>query len=250
MTLHAYSCRVLFSLGAHSQRLSAADDMQTDGARTDTQRMKKHLRQLFWVVYSLDKYITLRTGNPPTIDDDFCDLTLPEDSREAAPSEAEGSNGSPNGSDTGHKPLLLWDLRLAILKSKVSKTLYSPSALRKTDVGLLQNIRELDEELERWRMSLDPSCRPSLGFQGEKAFLIDQADDVHVSLQRNVKQFEYHYLLAAIHRASGRCSSWASGEPGDLTGISSSIAISVQASRMTIVHLHAVINFVAEEAFW
>ncbi|GJC77504.1 hypothetical protein ColLi_00342 [Colletotrichum liriopes] len=183
------------------------------------------------------------------MDDDFCDLTLPEDYQSTDTSQTE-NRISPYGFDSPIPSSRLWDMRLAILKSKVLKSLYSPTAFQKQDAYLLQTIRELDDELEKWRMSVDLAQRPTLGSLGDRACLVDQAIDLHTRMQRNVARFEFHYLLASIHRASGRCSSWMSGGTEDLTGISSSISIAVQASRMTIHHLCAVVDVVSEEAFW
>lgn len=41
-------------------------------------RVRKHLRKVFWIAFVEDKDIRFRTGQPPTIDDDYGDLRLPK----------------------------------------------------------------------------------------------------------------------------------------------------------------------------
>ncbi|PNH56452.1 hypothetical protein VD0002_g2690 [Verticillium dahliae] len=137
------------------------------------------------------------------------------------------------------------DLTLTIIKSKTYRALYSTAALRKSDAELLRDIRELDEELERWRCSVPQPFRPALAFSEDAASSIDKDMDRHIIMKKSIIHFEYHYLSAAIHRASGRCSVWAGGE-----GVSSSVAITVQASRSTLIYLRAAADGITETAFW
>ncbi|KAI8292754.1 Fusaridione A cluster transcription factor fsdR [Colletotrichum sp. SAR11_240] len=184
------------------------------------------LRRLFWLSYKLDKEISLRTGQPPSIDDEHCDLTLPQMDWWTRASDDTG--GSPSFLDeaTITSTLQPDSLQLTIIKSKISRMLYSVAALKKSDAEMLRDIRELDDELEGWRM------KGRLG------------------MEEIILHFEYHYLMAMIHRASGRCRCWASGEGGGLEGVSSSLALSVQASRSTLYFLRAAIHGVEQVAFW
>ncbi|KAJ4132865.1 hypothetical protein NW754_015678 [Fusarium falciforme] len=71
--LHAIACRIIFMLGGHTYTPTKAHG--TDATREE--RETRQLRMLFWLCYIFDKDIALRTGQPPLMSDDYCDLTPP-----------------------------------------------------------------------------------------------------------------------------------------------------------------------------
>ncbi|KAK0368188.1 fungal specific transcription factor [Colletotrichum limetticola] len=243
------TCRVLFMLGGHLEPGSSRPTpCQTPQAEDDhTSRVRNQLRRLFWLSFKLDKDISLRTGQPPSIHDEHCDLTLPKmDWWIRSIDDLKG--GSPSFLDeaTITSALAPDSLQLTIIKSQISTRLYSQSALKKGDAELLRDIRELDDELERWRTSVPLSYRPTLTFPRGTAVVRKG----RLGMEEIILHFEYHYLMAMIHRASGRCRCWASGEGSGLEGVSSSQALSVQASRSTLYFLKAAIHGVEQVAFW
>ncbi|KAK3954792.1 hypothetical protein QBC32DRAFT_74854 [Pseudoneurospora amorphoporcata] len=404
--LLAFACRIMFMLGGH--KLSNASWLPTPESRSGhgsgtttpaaapvdiADRKRRHLRKLFWLCYSIDTDISLRTGQPPSIDDDHCDLSLPPGYLEiqyldrhelealkerhlhptnSSPSfQAHNSSHpfqSPSGAGTSSYtttststtsyphldetsvPVLPGDLRLTLIKSKTCKLLYSASALRKSDAELLRDIRELDDELERWRLSMPEKYRPALslprttlpggggggglGEEGtcdEKAagsfnYHIDgfhgsgrgqgqrheqgppQGQQAHghghgygydddgsgsgngsasgstsggqrqrqkhhmsaESIRAIIISLQYHHLVATIHQATGRCRAWQgqsaarmsgcrvmedvenASRPGEILmeGVSSSLALSVEASRSTLIYLRSVTRALLGEAFW
>ncbi|KAJ3938625.1 uncharacterized protein N0V96_011355 [Colletotrichum fioriniae] len=243
------TCRVLFMLGGHLEPGSSRPTpCQTPQAEDDhTSRVRNQLRRLFWLSFKLDKDISLRTGQPPSINDEHCDLTLPKMDWWIR-SIDDLTGGSPSFLDeaTITSALAPDSLQLTIIKSQISTRLYSQSALKKGDAELLRDIRELDDELERWRTSVPPSYRPTLTFPRGTAVVRKG----RLGMEEIILHFEYHYLMAMIHRASGRCRCWASGEGSGLEGVSSSQALSVQASRSTLYFLKAAIHGVEQVAFW
>ncbi|OHE99408.1 fungal specific transcription factor [Colletotrichum orchidophilum] len=246
----AATCRVLFMLGAHLEPgNSRPTPCQTPKPAEDdhTSRVRNQLRRMFWLTFKLDKDISLRTGQPPSIDDEHCDLTLPKMDWWIR-SIDDLAGGSPSFLDeaTITSALAPDSLQLTIIKSKISTKLYSASALKKGDAELLRDIRELDDELERWRTSVPPSYRPTLTFPRGTAVVRKG----RLGMEEIIMHFEYHYLMAMIHRASGRCRCWASGEGSGLEGVTSSHALSVQASRSTLYFLKAAIHGVEQVAFW
>ncbi|KAK2015775.1 fungal-specific transcription factor domain-containing protein [Colletotrichum eremochloae] len=246
---HAAACRILFMLGAHlEQGTSHAPGHQSSKTSRDgSWRVRNQLRRLFWLSYKLDKDISLRTGQPPSIDDEHCDLTLPPADWWTRSTD-DGAGASPSFLDeaTVTSALQPDSLQLTIIKSKICRTLYSISALKKGDAELLRDIRELDDELESWRMSVPASYRPTLTFPRGKVAVRNG----RLGMEEIILHFEYHYLMAMIHRASGRCRCWASGESSGLEGVSSSQALSVQASRSTLHFFRAAIHGVEQVAFW
>lgn len=385
--LLAFACRVMFMLGGHklsnASWLPTADSRSGSGTTTPcpapvgiADRKRQHLRKLFWLCYSVDTDISLRTGQPPSIDDDHCDLSLPPgyleiqylDRRElaalkerhfhcsshpfhsssGAPSYAAHSSTSMNTGYTSDAqideswiPVLPGDLRLTLIKSKTCKLLYSASALRKSDAELLRDIRELDDELERWRLSVPERYRPTLslprtssrgqesaGWKGGSCHChVDQMpgrdqgqeppgpgsthgtspkhcgrclycaatcstasptspvfkqtstykergdkyDAISAESVRTILiNLQYHHLVATIHQATGRCRAWQSRSAARLSGcrvledvdnvnrsgevlmegVSSSLALSVEASRSTLIYLRSVTRALLGEAFW
>lgn len=254
---HAMCCRMLITLGAHMQNGQVCDTLQ--GSIPDTElRTHGHLRCLFWMAYTLDKDISLRAGLPPMMHDEDCDLSLPRNYLDCPPEMIELENTN--------EPVFPGDLRLSILKSRTFRLLYSAHAKRKTDTQLLRDVRQLDEELEAWRMSIDPLHRPRLSYSGvvaspdsaPGAVLGPAGLSQHQKMHRVVINFEYHYLMAAIHSATGRCRAWSadSGDAGAGTsremmeGVTSSMALAVEASRSTLIFLGWYDQHLVGDSFW
>lgn len=209
---------------------------------------QSYLRKLFWFCYTLDKDISLRTGQPPCLEDDYCDVSLPDNYDELF-SACWG--GDPR-SITGLESSMLFvpgNLKLSLLKAKTSRLLYSNKALCKSDAELLREVRELDDELENWRLSLSPEWRPSM-IPASSSQQSSNAFPPHRRMNVVVLHFEYYYLFATIHRATSRCRSWRDLEGGDMNGIGSSLRLTVQASRSTLLYLRATIHSLIGQCFW
>ncbi|KAL4972284.1 putative C6 transcription factor [Aspergillus desertorum] len=159
----------------------------------------RHIRNLFWICYCFNHEATMRTGLPPSIDDRDCDLTLPVVPE--CPS------------------VFLLFIRLAIVYSHIYRRLYAPSAMGQTDAELLCTIRELDGLLEEWKLLIPASTRPTFRRRPTDA----------ESMTSSVFQLQYHYCMATIHQASGRCKFWTGNRDTRRQG--SSLVISVAASR-------------------
>ncbi|PHH87933.1 hypothetical protein CDD83_8223 [Cordyceps sp. RAO-2017] len=256
---HAAACRALFALDAHIIVSEPAEE----GELSLQDREARLLRVLFWVCFIFDKDIALRTGQPPIINDEFCDLTLPwraDSSRftnpgrdgEASSSSSSVSSSSASASasaDVMKAPWYHGDLQLTLLKSKACRLLYSATSLRQPNAALLRTIRELDEELEEWRLTIPAEFSPSL-FVSKHPRLAADLDTsrsmVHIELHLN-----YHYLMNIIHAASGRCVVDGSDpERAETFGVQSSLELSVEASRSTLIYLSAAAGRLVSEAFW
>lgn len=130
--------------------------------------------------------------------------------------------------------------------------LYAPEAFRITDSQLLLRIRQLDDELERWRTSIPLEFRPKLSITPSAA-LIAETDAARI-LRYSRLQLEYHYLLTVIHTTVRRCgSSYAEHVkmPEDLhVVVHSSVDLSLEASRSTLIFLRASLTSLASEGCW
>ncbi|PON23759.1 hypothetical protein TGAM01_v207406 [Trichoderma gamsii] len=236
---HAIACRTVYALGGHT----LISDPPEDRDLTVKELEERQIRLLFWLCYLFDKDIALRSGQPPIMSDEFCDLTLPKDYLK---NRFANDLSIPQNI---RKPFLPNDLRLSILKSKAVRALYSVGSLRKSDAELLHTIRELDEELENWRTSIPAEYAPSLSIRKDVKLAKDISQltsMLHIELH-----LDYHYLLNIIHCASGRCvADWNESGQEMIFGLESSLDISVEASRSTLIYLSEAAPRLAGEAFW
>ncbi|KAJ5973117.1 transcriptional regulator family: Fungal Specific TF [Penicillium vulpinum] len=226
----AIATRLIFMLGGNLSNSHAI--------LTDKRSEQKHtqLRNLFWICYTIDKDLALRTGQPPTIIDENCDLTLPPGYLDRAFLDVENE-------DPWYGPVFPFDLRLSIIKARAHRELYSVSCLQKSDAELLKSIRELDDALEEWRLSVPPEWRPTMSFSSETS-------DPNMGMQTVMLRLNYHLCMTIIHQASGRCKAWMQGQSGMMDGVSSSMALSVEASRSSLCYLEAAEHVVVDGVFW
>jgi len=239
---NSLACRMLFTLGGHTIVVPLPKSPPSLDWRYDNQ-----LRKMFWMLYSCDKEISLRTGQPPSINDDDCDLTLPHGYVEAKYLEEDMQEADAALLNDTAVPLFPGDLRLDMLKSKTYQLLYSARALRKSDAELIRDIRELDDELEAWRLAVPPTFRPWLSLRHDQPTSMSELRH----MERVMVYVEYHRLIAAIHAATGRCSSWSTDKPFEMPeGVGSSMALAVEASRSTLFFIKAIVQNLMGEVFW
>ncbi|KAB8264456.1 hypothetical protein BDV32DRAFT_135349 [Aspergillus pseudonomiae] len=171
--LFSAATRFVFHLGGHIFPKSV------DEVGSRSLDLQLHIRNLFWLCYIFNQEYSLRTGLPPSLDDANCDLTLCEATTTGA-------------RDTGLSPFFTPFARMAIIQSQIYRRLYSVIARNKTDSELLSTIRDLDQLLEDWKLSIPMDARPSLTHRPTGGEDIPSA----------VFQLQYHYCMATIHQAS------------------------------------------------
>ncbi|GLA54139.1 hypothetical protein AnigIFM63604_011669 [Aspergillus niger] len=228
--------RLLYTLEAHTTPTNKPS------APYDKGDLRCHLRDLFWLCYSFDKDICLRTGQPPCINDAHCDLTMPPDYVRLHDLNLQQSLPQV---DEHLVPLFPWDPRLSMLKSKVYEDLYTAHALQQSVTELLSSIRGLDEALEQWRLSLPTEFRPTLYFSQETPV------SANLNTMAVILRLGYYHCLTVIHQASTRCQILEADLAGPrLDGIASSTKLTITASRSTLLYLHKVLPVVNPECFW
>lgn len=201
-------------------------------------RLHHHLRALFWVCYAIDKEMSLRRCQPPIINDADCDLDLP-----ATYVSIKSDH------QFFHSPLSLQellyptDLRLAVLKSKIYRLLYSSSSLRLPESTRLHLIRQLDEELSELKSQFPAVCQPDIYAKGDvpDSLLHD------LSLRGVNTHLEYYHCLSKIH---GACISGSGSAMRNLSPPSSSIELCYQACRSTLLYICRIHHLVMKETFW
>ncbi|TPX09927.1 uncharacterized protein E0L32_008949 [Thyridium curvatum] len=227
------ACRTVCSLGGHvlldrlpfaPQHIPTFDQMTTF-----------HIRRLFWICYCFDKDSSIRTGIPPILTEDYCEVSDP----------GEWINQPPSWYNQSR------DLELAKFKEKASRLLCSPRAFRYTEGELLSTVRQLDDELEEWRLSIEPRYRPKLsvpespsGPWSSDMSLEDRTRSINL-------QLDYLFTMIYIHITVRKCGDFKQNLPDALhTAVHSSADLSLEASRSIFRFLHAVVDFWKDESVW
>lgn len=203
-------------------------------------RRTRCIRSLFWFCYVRDKDIALRSGTPPILSEDYCDLSWPP---------LPGLLSNTNTAE--HTYQLSNDPRLSMIKEKACRLLYSPKAFQASDGETLLNIRQLDVELEQWRLAIPSLIRPRLAIPSGQSLLPSDANMLQ-RIQCINLQLDYHYTLATLHTTVRRCGSTKEDEsmPEDLHSvIHSSVDLSIEASRSTLIFFRTAIDILGEGSF-
>ncbi|KAK2626258.1 hypothetical protein QTJ16_004520 [Diplocarpon rosae] len=244
---HAIACRILFMMGGHLLPQPSLQACRTKKNSDLERRAGLQLRKLFWLCYTFDKIIALRTEEPPCIDDDHCDLTLP-------PGYADVfyCQGDFDPTQLTNLTLFPGDLRLSIIKSRTCKLRQLSSQARSSESEVLRVVRELDEQLESWRLTIPLHFRPTLCQEDSNEFDpdMDSSQKMHIIMIH----LEYYHLIATIHGITSRSFAWTGGDGVSLInpglGIDSSQALSVEASRASLEYLRLASRAILGTTFW
>lgn len=107
---------------------------------------------------------------------------------------------------------------------------------------LLKTIRELDSDLEGWRISVPERYRPTLSS-------LHQTQEPAMNPGAAILQLQYYHCIVTIHQVSSRCSAWAEDQNRVMEGVSSSLALTVQASRSSLKYLQVTGHIFKEDSF-
>jgi hypothetical protein len=209
--------------------------MLTQGSLLELTRT--HLRNLFWVCYTIDKDLCLRVRQPPALSDNYCDLALPLQYLEEISKDFTISLVS----DQVHPSLMFpTDLKISQIKSQAYELLYSVPAFRKSNMELLMNIQNLSDSLEKCRLAVPEIERPSLS----------RRDTGKIGIRTMVSQLDYLHCMAVIHQASNRCLGDGMNYYGTAIVNTSGISLAVEASRSSLRYLQSVYHNLNEGSFW
>ncbi|KAL6823001.1 hypothetical protein J3E69DRAFT_304648 [Trichoderma sp. SZMC 28015] len=249
--LHSTACRMVCELDGHLQH-------SVDRENSHLARRRDQIRKLFWLCYISDKDLALLSGLPPMLANEYCDTGVLDNEYLNRDIFLQSSSATTDTENVGviawdrAIPFLPGDPHLGILKERIFRLLYSPSALKIIDSELLTRIRQLDDELESWRLSVPPALRPKLSILSGHG--IPPAPNFSIYLRSVQLQLEYHYLLTIIHtpvRRFGAAQGAETSPPEDLhSAMHSSIDLSLEASRSTLNLLNEPIATLKQEIFW
>lgn len=203
-------------------------------------KMARLRQRNWWMVYILDRDLSLRSGVPPVIHDH--DVSTPSpDSCDFGDDEGIDYIKWGDGNKISYAQLLY---SLSKISSKVYTQLYSASAARKSPEKISETIMKLDRELTQWREGLPQHLRPGndvMIFDCSRgcADAMDALDPGsmkseivvwHSQFNSLWVHFNYYFLQSAIHRMSvyhptwynkkilGRSSSVSGGTPNGNSG--------------------------------
>ena len=228
-------------VGGHAQQPTA----RTPGPSAE--RQEHGLQMAFWSCYALDKDHSLRSGQPPMLAANFCELALPV----VWTSLGQGLSVETLQPED-FNCYLSRNPALNMIKERVFHLLYSPQASGVSDSQLVLNMRHLDDELEQWRLSVPADLRPRLSVSADRPLVTPGTDNAHHKGWLDL-QLEHLYILTAIHAAVRRAGANI-GEneslPDDLHSvIHSSVDITLEAGRSVLLFLKASMDILQEDAF-
>ncbi|KAL2841848.1 hypothetical protein BJY01DRAFT_217073 [Aspergillus pseudoustus] len=209
---------MIFALGGHRVKVH---NMNPDDS---------HIRRLFWLSYSLDKEVSMRTLRPPLLKDDDCDLDLPA-----------GYLPLPALDFLSTDPVFLFpsDLRLAMMKSRIYHHLYSPRSANVPETEQLKHICSLDEDLDSWKAS----------YLSETTRFDDNLSPEHTAhaIRATIPRLEYYNCIVRIHQASLRCQQLRTDSCKQST---SSEEIVLEACCSTILYTGMIRPLLSSHTFW
>ncbi|KAL3462394.1 fungal-specific transcription factor domain-containing protein [Aspergillus heterothallicus] len=234
--------RSIIAVGIHTMG-NPSQNSQAGSLASHDAPIKSHLRNLFWVCYVMDKDVSLRTGQPHCLRDEDCNLQLPCGYSNHLHSRMAyfPARDIPDG------PLFPLELRISQIKSRIFTSLYSYQGMQKSDAELIRAIRELDDELESWRLSLPMELRPTLSY-GKDANKHPNVMNMYLILCH----LSYYFCVTVVHIVGSRCKAWHldSTSPGMMNGLKSSLIISVEASRSLLLYLQDAESSISSGSFW
>ncbi|KAE9380925.1 hypothetical protein N431DRAFT_136771 [Stipitochalara longipes BDJ] len=186
-TFCALAAQVAQGLGLHRKPLQSwnLSDFET-----------QERNRLFWVIYVLDKTISLRCGRPSLIDDKEISCSFPYSTpilqTNTIPSICPGdqiAEQTPPGFD-----FFFIYTQYARICGNIAKLLYSASALSRPFSGLLPTARKLESAIDKWRDGIPDDFRPGRPFRpSEMPKDLPQIQALSLS-------FGYHYMICSVHR--------------------------------------------------
>lgn len=239
--LLSLACRMECDLEGHAGQPLG----QTPRREASADHHRRRRRVAFLIVLCAD--VSLRSGQPPLLVGDYCDLTLPE----ICTSFSGGASAKILESQD-FTCYLSRNPSLSLIKERISHLLYSPQASGISDSQLVLNIRYLDDELEQWRLSIPADTRPRLSVPLSRPPMPLGTGKSHVEAHINL-QLEHLYMLTAIHAAVRRAGAALGKDetlPEDLHSvIHSSVDISLEAGRSTLLFLKVSMDILQEDVF-
>ncbi|KAF5635312.1 uncharacterized protein FTJAE_6475 [Fusarium tjaetaba] len=167
----------------------------------------------------------------------------------------EGNAARQQSASPAHVACLPRDTNLARIKENASNILCSPRAFKYTEGELLAHVRQLDDELEEWRLSISASYRPRLSISSDLVFglpaSLTERDRMKERAYFINLQLDYLFTIINIHTLVRKCGDFEENLPDDLHSVvESSADLSIEASRSIFRILNQIVELWEEDALW
>lgn len=146
-------------------------------------------RNVFWVVYTMDKTVAIRLGHPSVMNDDDIGIDLPLQERTR--------DSQPDGTAT-RVDMFRYRVQLARLESRIYTKLYSARGQTRPPYERLRLVGDLDKTLIEWKEKLPLEIQPEQPIQCPGDLVLPTI----------LMHFAYFNCLTIIHRVSVHHGSW------------------------------------------
>jgi proline utilization trans-activator len=133
--------RMAISLGLH-QEVSASDDPAALGLDEES---REHRRRVWWSIYSLDRILSVKSGNPITIHDEDIGVKLPS----RLPGETEYCPAV----------VLRHYTELSRILGEITKCIYRRSPEPRPVGELMKSVQSINSDLSKWDKQLPAQLR-------------------------------------------------------------------------------------------
>ncbi|KAK1834469.1 fungal-specific transcription factor [Podospora conica] len=135
--------RMAISLGLHQEVSQSSNPNHPHYAMDEATR--EHRRRVWWSIYSLDRILSVKSGNPLTIHDEDIGVKLPS----KLPGEAEYCPAV----------VLRHYTRLSMILGQISKSIYRRSTKRRSARRLMSTVQNIILALSEWETELPHELR-------------------------------------------------------------------------------------------
>ncbi|KAI9692037.1 MAG: hypothetical protein M1820_009572 [Bogoriella megaspora] len=182
-----HGCMMVQTLGWH----------RSSSMKNDSESLRRQKNVIFWMLYIIDKNLSLRLGQASLIQDYDIDLPLPR--------------GDQSGSLASPSRVTLW-ADTARVMGLVYQQLYSPGALKETDAARFRAVQQLLQEVEGIRPITSRNVSMALQlieYMDDISLLIQGLDVVPTNYMYDANELlfrsdeiTYYALLCMVHRAT------------------------------------------------
>ncbi|KAI9730852.1 MAG: hypothetical protein M1834_005570 [Cirrosporium novae-zelandiae] len=177
----AAATRIAYGIGLHRKMTNPQD--------YDLSPMEnRQRRNVFWILYVVEKTLTLRLGRPAVINDDDIDVPLPE----------LGDLWDRTSNPEDNLNIFYHQVMLSRIESKIYTELYSVRSQRRAMGDRLRSIALLDKELQEWQEELPLMIRPGQPITCPPNQIA----------QVVILHFAYYNCITTVHRAPAHCALW------------------------------------------
>ena len=159
--------RVAQSIGMHVENIN----LESPHGRSSLEI--EHRRRIWYSLYVLDRLLSLQLGRPPAIHDDDFNVPLPSRASDSDINWDNEAIDEPSGNSLSAGDYFLAVISFSEIVGRVLRGLYCPKR-RHVATEDLANTKNLDRQLQEWKLSLQRVLRFDLGHTFEQSFVFNR----------------------------------------------------------------------------